>query len=490
MAITDYKRLSTILKRYKIEDKLRYAEEYSREIMKPDVQGNPSKIRKNLLPWELECFVMLSIKAKEWKCDNLDTPGFLRIMTVIRNAMHPKLQLKVGSEQFIKWLMMMLSATQFDYEESYWHKFFRFSFYFSYVSEKVNMPEEFRKKFGVEYQCILSFSWALWVLYITDVKSVDIYKRELIEKYPEAVALLSIDRDDYIAELDKITSDPYDYIYCLRPSYSFPFVKYKEEIFLPLPHLLVRAATSSLMFRLTDGNDRLREIVGHEVLEAYLFHILSTYPEFKNQVKQEIVYSKGKLQNQRSADVMALIGDQVICFDSKSFSPKIALRTFSDEACSSEIQRLGKAVKQMYEQIHNKYGIEYNPFDIAINEDKSNIWGLIIVSENPFIKQSDIYFEAAKQLKVPLSEDEYNWLQGHVGIVSLSSLEYQVFSCNDILSIVRQNSISQNFNDYWFAGMKAKRESEEIKLFKKHQSELSVQMLISLDCITHDQSSM
>ena len=180
-----------------------------------------------------------------------------------------------------------------------------------------------------------------------------------------------------------------DYIYCLRPSYSFPFVNYKDETYLPLPHLLLRASTTSLMFRLTDGNDALREVVGNEVLESYLFHILSNYSEFEN-IEKEIIYTKGKLQNQRSADVMTSIGDQIICFDSKFFAPKVALRIFSEEAYAAELKRLGKAVKQMYEQIHNKFGVEYKPFDVPVNEDRSNIWGIVVVSENPCIHLDEI----------------------------------------------------------------------------------------------------
>ena len=154
----DYMKLPTILKRYKFEDKMRYAEEYSRMIMQPDVQCDPGKIRKLILPWELECYVMLSVKASEWKFDDLSQTEFLRIMNSIRQVKHPKLQIKTGSEKFAQWLIMVLAATQFDYEESYWNKIFRFSYYFSYVGDGINMPEEFKRKFGIEYQNILTFT--------------------------------------------------------------------------------------------------------------------------------------------------------------------------------------------------------------------------------------------------------------------------------------------------------------------------------------------
>lgn len=122
---TDFAKLPTTLKRFNLNDKLQLAEEYSRKVMHPDVQCDPSKIRKQLLPWELECFVMLAIKAKEWKYDSLDQVSFFQIMNAIREAKHPELQKKAENKQFAQWLTMVLSATQFDYEEPYWQKCFR-----------------------------------------------------------------------------------------------------------------------------------------------------------------------------------------------------------------------------------------------------------------------------------------------------------------------------------------------------------------------------
>lgn len=251
------------------------------------------------------------------------------------------------------------------------------------------------------------------------------------------------------------------------------------------PRESIRASTSSLMFRLTDGNDELRKVVGNEVLESYLFHLISTCPEFEH-IEKEIVYTKGKLQNQRSADVMTNIGDQIICFDSKSFAPKVALRIFSEEAYSAELIRLGKAVKQMYEQIHNKFGVEYTPFDVPVNENRSNIWGIVVVLENPFIPLDDIYAEAARLLKMNLNAAEYEWLKGHVGIVALSAIEYQIFSSEDILSVVKQNASTKCYNDYWFSNMKPTVEFDGMKEFKEKQIDSITQLLLSLSCVVRD----
>ena len=56
----------------------------------------------------------------------------------------------------------------------------------------------------------------------------------------------------------------------------------------------------------------------------------------------------------------------------------------------SKQEILDTIVKQMYEQIHNKFGVEYKPFDVPVNEDRSNIWGIVVVSENPCIHLDEI----------------------------------------------------------------------------------------------------
>lgn len=481
----EYSRLPAMLKRYKLQDKMRYAETYSRQLMYRNVRNNPAKLREGILPWELESFVLLSIKAEEWTHNDLEQRRFIQIINGIRNAEHPVLVKKEENEQFAKWLVMVLAATQFDYEESFWHKMYRVSYYFSYVSGAIDMSKEFQMKFDTDYQKVLTFSLALWIIYISEIKDINFCKSKLIEQCPKEVELLTISREDFIVELEKNATAPIDYLYCLRPSYSYPFIRCKEDIYLPLPHLLPRAATSSLVFRLTDGNDRLREIIGREVFESYLFSILSSYQEFE-QVEKEIIYTKGKFQNQRSADVMTHIGNQIICFDSKSYVPKVALRTFSETAYSAELSRLGKAVKQMYEQIHNKFGVEYNPFDIIVDDDKSNIWGIVVVSENPFINLEDIYAETRKLLKPEITDKEFEWLKGHIGIASLSSIEHQVFSSGDILSVIQRNSKMKKFNDAWFARTYPRCECDEIRTFKNKQIELACNMLKMLPGVVLD----
>lgn len=42
-------------------------------------------------------------------------------------------------------------------------------------------------------------------------------------KFKDVIEKLKMTRQEYIEELDQITKNCSDYVYCLRPSYAFPF---------------------------------------------------------------------------------------------------------------------------------------------------------------------------------------------------------------------------------------------------------------------------
>lgn len=477
----EYDKILTVLKRYSFKDKMKYASEYSGKLINPSIRSDTSLLCEQILPWELECFVLLAVKANEWKADNLDNGLFIKIINGIREAEHPKLIQKADHNEFIKWFMPITSATQMDYQEFIWYKLYRYNFYFTYRNSTIDMKEEFNKKFGVYYSDVCRFALALWVLCSENkIHNKNDLLIKLIRKFQQTANLFLISREDYIAELDKITVSSFDYIYCLRPSYLFPFIRYDKEIYLPLPHLIIRAATSSLMYRLTDGNSKLRKTIGKEVLESYLLKIIGDSKKF-DQIIGEQTYSVGTQTDQKTLDVMTRIGNDVICFDSKSYSPKSALRVFSDDAYDKELTRLGEAIVQVYKHIHDKIGVEYQyNLETTINKDRSNIWGFVVISENPLINMKSIYEEAKKQLHENMSIEEFEWLQGHVGLTSIYDLEDLLFACTDVLPVIQNNAITKQYNDYWLTSRRPLGSCQSIDSFKKQWISIVEEDLLSL----------
>lgn len=416
---------------------------------------DPDILRKMALPDEIETFVMLAIKQGEWQQGTMTMRDMGRIITGIRAFEHPQLVDRKGKD-FSKWLIMEIAATQFPYQTNQFFVFNRYLEYFTYVDENIDMRKVFKNKFLVDYEDVAFPVLLIWLSLIPQFKMQYPQKRlqNLYFAYDTSFNLLTLSRDDYIKELDEITTDIADYKYCLRPSYSWPFITYNGVLYLPLPHLLIKSVTVSLMHRLTLADNDLRERIGKYVLEPYLFKLIRSSDEF-DEVLTEQVYRVGK-KEQRTLDVMTTVGGDILCFDSKSLTPKIDIRIFSQEAYEKTKQKVVKAITQVYLHIHDKFGSEYSYLSVPVNADRSNIFALVIVTDNPYAPLDELYEEAAHKLKISIPSLEYDWLRGHVGIVELDLLEVQLFLRENIMDTVKQNMKSGRYSDNWFMEGKEK----------------------------------
>ncbi|PGD66349.1 hypothetical protein COM36_30810, partial [Bacillus toyonensis] len=213
------------------------------------------------------------------------------------------------------------------------------------------MKQQFIGKFGCNFDEFKKFGFIIHSLFSKEInKSLtpDIYDY-VIRKYRYVIQHLLIDRADYVARQEKIIHDTTQYIYGFKFFYQFPFISYNQEIFLPLPHLIIQSVTSSLLFRLTEGNDKLRELFGKEVLESYILHLCGLSEGF-DEVIPEYSY-KYKRNNKRTLDIMIRKGDKCLMLDSKSMSPRASLRNLNDKDVEYTVNRMVDAVIQVYEHI-------------------------------------------------------------------------------------------------------------------------------------------
>ena len=273
----EYKKILTTLRRYSFSEKMRIANKYSRQIMSPKGLLEPDSLAGRPLPWDIETFVIFAVVAKEWQNNNFigkNEKVFIEIINSILEYCPPTLEKCKESFLFTDFYLVLAGSVQYDIQEYYPYKLYRHNFYFSFVNEKVNMPALFFKKFGCDYKDFMVFSTFLWCAYTSGANiSQSIYDYWL-SKYNICSNALSISRENFIKQVEKFSETPDDYRYCLRPSYSFPFVVEGNLTYLPLPHLLMRAVTSSLMFRITEKDNDLANLIGKEVLEPYLFKII------------------------------------------------------------------------------------------------------------------------------------------------------------------------------------------------------------------------
>lgn len=448
----EYNKLPQVLKRYSFDEKMSVLQKHSKLLMSPTGLIETDKLRGHALPWELETFLLFSIESKEWKNDNFSGDNekkFINAINAIRNYTHPILEQVKGTLSFVDRLMIAFKAIQFDIQEYYPYKLYRYNYYFSFSNEKVDMPKLFQSKFHCEYNDFIVFSQFLWLIFSDHTHIIPQQLFDFLMLKFRTVALnLSLTREQYITELDSITTNISDYLYCLRPSYSYPFILEENKLYLPLPHLLMRSVTSSLMYRLTDGKNELTEIIGKEVLEPYLYEVIKESLLF-DEVFSEQEYFDKKGRKQRTLDVLARKGNTYVFFDSKMHSPKRNLRLFDDSVIAAEIEYLAQKCKQIYLHIHERFPLLYNPFSASHAVEQDNVFGLVVIRDDPHIRTEHIYLKSAELLGLDCMSNEFNWLCRHVGIAAIYEIEKYCFTNSDLLSAIFSNSKAGRINDFW-----------------------------------------
>lgn len=426
-----YERLESVLKRFSFEAKMGIAQAFSRQTFTPKGIVEPDKLRNIPSPWELETFVMLAVKAQEWVKDSFDRERagiFEKIINCIRDQVPAVMESADGSG-FLTWFFVVTASVQFEIQEHYPFKIFRFNYFFSFVNDKINMPQIFQQKFGCSYYEYALLGQMLWLGFSQGTFTQELFSA-IAERFVIPFGYLTLTRDEYVKSLDTIASDSKDYLYCLRPSYSYPFISYEGVLHCPLPHLIRRATTSSLMHRLTDGDADLMTLIGKEVYEDYLYTIIKDSGIFDEVIpEKEYIFRRA---NRKTADVMTRIGDNYVFFDSKAFTPKVAIRVFSQEALDKDVERLAESVAQIYKHIRRKFPSEYCYFEQMPGYVADNIFGLVVVQENPYILGELIYKKAAEMLKISEESDEYAWLYTHVGITTIYDVERYCFTGTDM----------------------------------------------------------
>lgn len=468
----EYNKIQQMLKRYSFEEKMRISQVYSKRLMSPTGLIEIDKMRELPLPWELETFLLFSVTSMEWKDNSfaVDTEkDFVKAINSIKNYTHPVLEQAKGTVSFVDKFIIAMGAVQFDIQEYYPYKFYRYNFYFSFSNEKINMPKLFQEKFGCSYADFIVFAQFLWLIFADRVHLIPQQLFEFLQfRFSSVIAQLSLTRAQYIAELNSITDNISDYLYCLRPSYTYPFIIEQHKLYLPLPHLLIRSVTSSLMYRLTEGKNELTNLIGKEVLEPYLYQIIKESSLFDEVFSEQEYYDKKR--KQRTLDVMARKDNCYIFFDSKMHAPKRNLRILDQSVFETEVRLLADNCKQIYLHIRKRFPLLYNPFSDSRPIDPENIYGLVVVRDDPHIRIEHIYQKAAELLEIDQDSVEFNWLCRHVGITAIYEIEKYCFTSSDIISTIFANSRTGRINDFWLTSQLNRNTISNIEVRKFKQN--------------------
>lgn len=425
----EYEKLS----HYSFEDKIGYCFNHALDISR--IEKIDLSQENEVYPWELEYLAELCILASE------DEPTAIvpmnvcdmnQIINVIRNYRHS--HFREVNNSFINDIFMALAATQFKVQENIYNRLFRYSYYFNYRNDNIDIKNEFKQTFGCDYYDFLLLAINVRFFLTKDITSFISQHphkvwNHILSYCPHAINQLTITRDKYIEkQTDKNAGILENGLYGFNYLHSFPFINYKENLYFPLPYLIVDAVTDSLFTRLTYGNDTLRETIGKQTAESYLNYLLCSSDDY-DEVYREQEYKVGK-NKKASPDVMIRKGERICLFDSKLSSPSLSLRQFDTDGINNYISRVADYVVQLYKRI-KEFDL-YNPFIKSIDYSRDNIFGIVSIHEDAYILKETIYQSAFTKLEIDDNHPEAEYIASHIMVFPLSEIEKYALSSTDV----------------------------------------------------------
>ena len=466
----EYKDIYKPLIRTSFASKMELSFHASCQIMSITGQIGTERQVKYWLPDEIECFVLNSVIANEYKETKMEQKQFIDIMNAIRKYI-PSKYYDASPKDRIKWILSTFGLTQFEHQEYSFFRLYRHHNLFCFSNSDVDVNKEFTLKFGKSFNeyatIVLAFQ-----LFLSE-KKIDTFLNfweKIAIKESWFIDNLKLTRLEYKQELSQFASSNEDYRYCLRPSYSYPFIEFDERIFLPTPHLLIQSITTAMMNRLTFGNDNLREKIGKNACEEYLHKIVKDSGLF-DEIIPEYEYSKG----QRTLDVMTRRENKALLIDSKFFSPKASIRNYDESAYEYGIGRMVEIILQMYEQARNKYNKLYHPFKNDIDQD--NTYVIAVVYQDGYFDLETIYLNAAKKLSIEPTSDEFSWLIHHIGLTTMANFERFMLTQTDVFPFFEGRD---SINDLWLT---EKNDTDEVKSLSDYRNSLYERVGILVDTL-------
>lgn len=226
---------------------------------------------------------MLAMEAEEYKEGSFSGKNekkFLEMCNAIWDATSVATQTPCGRLGFLDTFLAVTGLTQFRCQEIRTIQQYRYWKVFREKTDSVQMDTVFRQRMGTDYEDFLLLGNILQILFLAQSKNKNIVISQkalyylLHIRFPEAAKKLKIDRKEYVALQRRFSfesDDPYKYVYSLCPSYQYAFVEEQGAVYFPLPHLFDQCVTSSLLYRLTEGDNVLREIIGKKFWKDMYF---------------------------------------------------------------------------------------------------------------------------------------------------------------------------------------------------------------------------
>lgn len=436
----EYKKLRNYLSRKSFKSKMMISFLESCKFV--GLENGPKNLEKGFNPWMVETFTLLSIMANEWKNDGFKENELSKIYKAIHNGIDNDVDINKGFKVLEKYY-----TQQFDIQENQFIKMYRMNYFFNFKNSKIDMTSVFKNAFGFSYEVIINYynqlAMILSVLYenLNSSILIELLGKYIFEQNELITNIFSIERESFTNKMTKITQNEQDYLYCANPLYSYPFIKYEEITYLPVPHLLLRACTYSLLYRLTENNNELRTIIGKEVMENYVYNLLVESGCY-NYVSSEVEF-KYKKNSIRSCDSFCIDGNKMLLCECKLTVPSNQYRLLNLERRNDDIKQLCENLNQLYKQL-KCYSELYDCGRIKQKTEISNKYGILILFENLYIDREELINRFLEEHKI--DETEHVWVKTNLKVVDLHYLEKMTITKNSIIDdLVKINLNEWNY---------------------------------------------
>lgn len=284
--VLDFSKIGLHVKKYSFNSKINFCFRYSMQLI--DLSGLKPvyQLKGKPLPWELETFLLFAITHDEVSQNRIDEKEFVKIINSIKNY-QPK---GLSEDNIVAFqCLSAMTLTQFDIQIPFFQKLYRYNYFFNFQDERIDVSNIFLQKFGAKFEQFIELVGYLQFSFDQpQYYNGGILDYLVLSRYKDISKLLTISREEYKKELRQYSDKDEDFAYCVRPSYTYAFIQYDDSIYFPLPHLLSRNVTNSLLFRLMKDNDKLHSEFGR-VFEKYIFDILKEAQQF-NEIYSEKKY--------------------------------------------------------------------------------------------------------------------------------------------------------------------------------------------------------
>jgi len=400
---------------------------------------------------ELEILALRSVVSRETKIEYYSKAVWLhRCIRYIRDQEYIS---NLIVENDMDSALAGIQFLQFSGQQTYDFLYYRYNFFFNFCNEEINMKQIFESKINIPYMFFDLFIYVtqVWAT-LEDYCNFNNFTAFIGEELSNVLRFLTTEREEFIEEYKEYTSNEKStIIFDFNLLISKPFIIFEGIVYCMYAPYIPYACTKSLMFEVTKGDDTLRSFIGKNVIEEYVYDLV-TNSKVTNKFNciKEFEYKNGR-ENERSPDIIIYSTKEILFLEVKFFNQGLNLRSLDNIAINTAKQRIGKSITQLYKSI---YKFEKGLMSCALpNTEYKKIYGMIILYDEFYFSRLDSYELAQKEMISFGIQAEFQEIVNKIRIMPLSFFESVLYhSSDDIFEYCELlfDPIKMNFNDRYY----------------------------------------